>query len=322
MKRFYREVRADLDGRSSPTTPSPTPSLKSATELETPSEEDLLLAAQAKLLAARAEAPSRPAGPPPVVPSAPRPLIPLAGTLGDEVAKATSRFRVALTARGPEFEAERQRLTAMEAARRARELRRAAADRGVPQHPRLLAVALAEQPLPTEAVRIVEEALAWRHRETAPGLPPPPLTLVLAGLPGVGKSTVLARTVTRWSRPAFFVTARDVANLPENDWSENAITRNRLFAVDLLAVDEAGQEDSRRAGARMEALLSERVNRARVTLVSTNLGEAEFTARYLTDRLRSRLVVEQGRRAQPWWMDVDGEDLRDPAALGDLGGSE
>jgi hypothetical protein len=311
VKRFYREVRAELEPRATPTTPS--------AEVIDGAQ---LRAAQAKLMAARAAVSMRPAGPPPVAPSAPRPLMPLPGALGHEVANMTARYRSALHARGPEFEAERQRLVEMESARKVRELRRSAADRGVPQHPRLLSVVFADRPFPTEALRIVEEALSWRHRVTAPGFPPPPLTLVLAGLPGVGKSTVLARTVARWSRSAFFVTARDVANLPENDWSENAQTRARLFSVELLAVDEAGQEDSRRAGARMEALLSERVNRARVTLVSTNLDQGEFTARYITDRLRSRLAVEQGRRGQPWWMDVDGEDLRDPAALAEWGASE
>lgn len=79
--------------------------------------------------------------------------------------------------------------------------------------------------------------------------------------------------------------------------------------------DEVVLEESDRAGPRVEALLAQRADAGRVTLVATNLDAEAFAARYLTERLRSRLSIEQGRRGQPWWCEVGGVDLRDPGAL-------
>lgn len=278
-------------------------------------------AAQERLERARLEAATRPVGPPPVPPSTTRPALTPAGNLGPAIGQAVSSYRAALDRRSPEWEAERARLARIDRERRLRELRRVATQRGIPDHPGIMAVIVAERPLPTAAWSAVVEAFAWRQRATRPGFGAPPLTLVLAGGPGVGKSAALARAVAT-ARAGLYVSARDVATLPESGWSEHAAARQALVTARVLAIDEAGMEEASRAGARMEAILAERVNRALATLVSTNLGLEEFVARYMTPRLSSRLSEEQGGRGQTWWVDCDGMDLRSPAALVEAGWTE
>lgn len=322
MKRLLRESVGDVRERllGSPSTEQPTtPAF--APPPDDDAEARAIREAQERLERARAEAPSRAAGPPPVIPSAPRPVLAPVGALGASIARAAARYRVALDQRSPEWEQERARLAAMEHARRARDLRRAAAARGVPEHPGILSVILAERPLPTGAWRAVEDAFAWRQRQTRPGFPSPPVTLVLAGKPGRGKSATLARMVAT-SRSAFFCTARDIATLPESGWSEHTATRRHFISVRLLAIDEAGLEEAARAGARMEAILSERINNGLATLISTNMSFEDFSARYMNDRLLSRLGSEQSERGQPWWADCMGDDLRDPQALASAGWAE
>ena len=133
--------------------------------------------------------------------------------------------------------------------------------------------------------------------------------VVLAGPPGVGKSTAVARLVTRWSRRARFVRAREVAALASWETAPRAL----LGAVQLLAVDEAGLEEGDRAGARIAGLLCERTDCAAcpgaVTVVVTNLDAQAFTARYVDDRLASRLAAQVARGCD-WWVELGGEDLR------------
>lgn len=205
-----------------------------------------------------------------------------------------------------DVEARRAELARMEALRVLRELSLRADARNVPAHPALRAVALAPQvERPTTALIAIERALSWRASTRRPGTAPHPLTVVLSGPPGVGKSTAAARVVTRWSRPARFVRAREVAALA----SWESVERNRLGSVPLLAVDEAGLEEGDRAGARIAGLLCERADQPFVTIVVTNLDAAAFRARYVDDRLASRLASQEALGCG-WWEEIGGDDLR------------
>lgn len=206
----------------------------------------------------------------------------------------------------------RERLKAMERARVVRELHALADDRGVPAHPAIRRVVTAENAPIVEAMEIVEEALRWQQAQRRAGERPPPVTIVLTGPPGCGKTTTLSRHVARWPTPARYVLAREIAVLPENDWGDNKLERRRLASVSLLGIDEAGLEESDRAGARLGALLAERRDGPHVTLIATNLGADEFFGRYVNARLISRLDVEQGRRGCAWWRDLTPVDYRDP----------
>lgn len=235
-----------------------------------------------------------------------------AAALGAVLDRVVPLARTALAA--PDVENRRAELAALEAARIRRELGLRADDRGVPRHPELRAVALAERvERPTMALVAIERALAWRAATRQHGALPQPLVVVLAGPPGVGKSTAVARLVTRWSRRARFVRAREVAALASWETGPRAL----LGAVQLLAVDEAGLEEGDRAGARIAGLLCERTDCATcpgaVTVVVTNLDAAAFRARYVDDRLASRLDAQE-RRGCEWWVELGGDDLRQEGA--------
>lgn len=212
----------------------------------------------------------------------------------------------------------RERLAAMERARVMRELHALADDRGVPAHPAIRRVVVAERAPTVEAMEIVEEALRWQQAQRRAGERPPPVTVVLTGPPGCGKTTTLSRYVARWPTTGRYVLAREIAVLPENDWGENKAERRRLATVPMLGIDEAGLEESDRAGARLGALMAERLDGPRVTIIATNLGADEFYGRYMNDRLRSRLDVEQGKRGCAWWRDLSAVDYRDPETVGAL----
>jgi hypothetical protein len=232
----------------------------------------------------------------------------------------------------PEYQARLAQTRAWEAEQRRLALLAACTARGVPGHPDVRAVVLDEAPRPTAALQALDAALAWRAANRRPGVGAPPVTLVLAGPPGNGKTTAGARLVARWPGTARRVLARAVGSLADNDWSENREAREVLARVGCLFVDEAGLEESARAGARVAVLLAERHDNAAVTVVATNLDAADFTARYLSegaaasDRLISRLSREQNRDGAagglPWWWELPAADLRDPAVLAQFTGED
>lgn len=286
-------------------------------------EKEILARAQAKLDARRREngaaavflpPPAHCLRPPPI--GAPGDL---AAPLQRAIAGAVRQH--AANVNDPTARARRERLEAMHRDRQRRELFGLADDRGVPAHPAIRAVVAADRPPLVEAFGVVEDALAWRQEQRRPGYAPPPLTLVLAGPPGCGKTTTLARIVARWPTSARYTLAREVATIPENAWEGNKLEWRALASIPLLAIDEAGLEESDRAGARLGALLAERIDGPRVTLIATNLGAEAFSVRYMNGRLHSRLSVEQGRRGCPWWRDLEPVDYRDPEAVAALEGA-
>lgn len=207
---------------------------------------------------------------------------------------------------------------AREASEKHRTLMELCDERGIPRHPGARGVAIATTPTVTAAMRAIARARVWRRTQTVPGLSPPPVTLVLAGPPGCGKTSAASRSVVMCRSNAKRILAREIAVLPENDWSENVAARSVLATIALLVIDEAGLEESARAGARVGALIAERTDNACVTIVCTNLDAETFVARYIGDRLVSRLSVEQGMRGRPgglsWWVDLPDSDLRDSEA--------
>ena len=94
---------------------------------------------------------------------------------------------------------------------------------------------------------------------------------------------------------------------------------DRWASVDRLAVDELGLEETRAAGARINALLCERFDNGRATIVATNLDETAVLDAIFDARLFSRVLGEQGRGGEggglPFFVSLPVKDLRCPGAL-------
>lgn len=226
-------------------------------------------------------------------------------------------------AREAEIEARRARAAAAKEEIDFRAWMAAADARGVPGHRTLRELCHAARAHRTPALAAVAALLAWR-RERTDRYGAPPATLVLSGRPGGGKTVALARLAARSAEEARYLVARRIATLPENDWSANREERDALARVPVLALDELGLEDARQAGPRIAGLLSERHDHGLVTVCATNLDADTFVARYVTDRLVSRLALEQGAAGASdglaWWCELPDVDLRDPGNRDALAG--
>lgn len=144
-------------------------------------------------------------------------------------------------------------------------------------------------------------------------------TIVLAGMAGRGKSVAAARFVMApfdygargVSHGPLFASARDYlralrANRPVLEWLWHP---DRAELSERLALDDLGTEleDSKGWGpGELSALIQSRHDRALVTVITTNVGAAEFRRRY-GDRVMSRL--QEGGE----WIEVEGPDLRGEA---------
>ena len=193
----------------------------------------------------------------------------------------------------------------------------------VPEDEDLRAAVLNDDVPVTPALAAVQGALAWRgHRSRG-------LVLAVGGPPGTGKSVALAHALVRVEQSALFVAATTIGATPRNGFSENDHAWQRWLGVAVLAVDDVGVE--RGDPEQVAALLWERYDHGRATLVSTNLARQEFAARYLSGeigrRVADRLIRAQGRAiegaggrleigpgGQPWFVGVEGESLRGMAA--------
>lgn len=289
----------DVDG-APPTAPSP----------PTPDTDDddgagAVAYAQAQLDAARARAFGRLQAP---------------GAASAEVGAAIGRIRVAAASPAREEELAR-RNRELERRHRAR-LRITAAQLGVPEDDDLREVVLDDGVPETASMRAVRAALAWRG-DARRGL-----VLVVAGERGAGKTAAIAHAVVRVEQSALFVGAPTVGATPRNGFSENAHAWDRWLSVAVLALDDAGTEQG--DPEQIAALLCERYDHGRATLVSTNLSRKDFVARYLSGeigkRLADRLINAQGRAVTagerrvigpggtPWFVFVAGTSLRSTEA--------
>ena len=174
--------------------------------------------------------------------------------------------------------------------------------------------AVRREPVPATAPLLdVLAGLRWRHSMRLRSGESPGLVLVCQGPPGCGKSVAAAWVTARWRRDALFLTAEELAAVPDSDWSTHVDARERWRTVDLLTLDDVGAERDGRAAARVASrcgpLLLARYNEGRATLITTNRDARSFCEVYLaTDepgetpgRLASRLREAQQGAGCPYW---------------------
>lgn len=207
-----------------------------------------------------------------------------------------------------------------------RMVRRNMNDRGVPSHAPTRAAVSAEDVALTAPLLAVLRALLWRHRRRLPTGEAPGLLVALTGPHGCGKTVAGSWTAVRWPLDAQVVTARDLGEMPDSDWSGFVAARARWMAVDLLVVDDLGSDRERdrgaRAAARFASLVLARYDAGRATVVSANVGQRDFCETYLAtsdefrtrrgevvrgnEWLTSRLSNEQYGHGCPYWYEFDG----------------
>lgn len=234
------------------------------------------------------------------------------GDLAGDLTTALGRLRgLALT---PEHQAlvarelERERTAARDI------LRRLARERELPEDEDLRAVAFDDTAVETPALAALRAALAWRGGRRRG------CVRVVGGPPGVGKTAALAHVALRFEGAALFVAAAEIGATPRSGWSEHAAKWSRWLAMPLLAIDDLGTESG--DPEHVAALLTQRYDGGRVTLVTTNLTAGALAARYFTgehrERLADRLSRAQGHAGEPsglpWYVTATGESLRSPAA--------
>lgn len=134
--------------------------------------------------------------------------------------------------------------------------------------------------------------------------------LVLSGGAGVGKTSAMARAVTRHPTDALFVLASDAAECLQSrvrSFQGDRVALElvaRMREVDLLTIDEAGTEP-RALACTLEQLAIARCMDGLATILGTNLTLEEFRAAYTDPRLASRLNAAEGR-----FVECPGRDLR------------
>jgi hypothetical protein len=173
---------------------------------------------------------------------------------------------------------------------------------GVPANEMFLAIA---NDKPTEAMRMAQ--LWWKgDKHTFPAL-------VMAGDVGQGKTVAAAWCALEWARnhpwnslptgsndsPCAWIDGPGMRKL--GAWGEEAQDLLASAATAQLTVlDDAGREGDRRAFEALSDMLMERLDRNRVTIVSSNVKGEMFRARYgmaLADRLRTRAVIVSSKGA-------------------------
>lgn len=245
-------------------------------------------------------------------PLRPTPTISRPGDLAGALDAAVGRLS-ALTLT-PEHQAAVAQELARQRENNARTLHELARAREIPDDEDLRSVALDDDAHETPALLAFRAAVNWRGGARRG------CVRVVGGPPGTGKSAGLAHVTLRFDGAAVFVPAPEIAATPRNGWSNNAAAWARWLSVPLLAVDDLGTETGEASA--IAALLAQRYDAGRLTLVSTNLDRTALTRRYLTgelgSRIADRLLRAQGRDGHatglPWYVWVEGGSLRSPAA--------
>lgn len=179
------------------------------------------------------------------------------------------------------------------------------------------------KPRDTHAIRAVRVAMKWRD-EHSDGRATHGAVLVLSGSNGVGKTVAASWMIASIGGSvddALFVRAATIGSLPTSDYSEYIKAKKRYVDAMFLAIDECGDEMAKQAGGRVSALIRERYDAGRFTVLTTNLPEAAFAARYfcakdasgaliVDERIKSRILDEQTKAGLRAWVDLPAENLR------------
>jgi DNA replication protein DnaC len=179
-----------------------------------------------------------------------------------------------------------RQIRAFDEARDAAHLEERLADAGIPKA--LLVDAM--NPKPTKATAYVDDWLPSNRR-----------ILVLAGLPGVGKSVAAAYAIRRyrgrWAKASYIAKVQGFSQEHEN-------ARARLKETRLLVIDDLGAENNTdHSRSAIEELIADRYDEGVRTVITTNLDAKQFKAAY-TARIRDRIIAERGYE----W--CDGPSLR------------
>lgn len=135
--------------------------------------------------------------------------------------------------------------------------------------------------------------------------------LVLLGEPGVGKSVAAAYVLQdfvmrhRWNEnatgtqlePFLFVAAADLTSLSQFE-KDDRDRIERWKRADVLVIDDAGDEGSRIGRDALIALLMNRADNCRWTVLTSNVTGEAFVTRYgkpLADRLRACAIAPKLR---------------------------
>ena len=219
-------------------------------------------------------------------------------------------------------EGERRRLAAL--AEQDRVLHNAKT-RGTPREANVRrAVLLARTPRTAPLDKILR-ALEWRAAQRLPTGELPGLVLILAGGNGSGKTVGASWLVARAEGTSLFLTADELGEFPDNDWSTYVEMRERWKTAGVLVIDDVGAEKSEKAARRViertGPLLLDRFNNGRASIVTTNRPAPEFCEVYLSTeesavdrgvkvpgnaRLTSRLADAQLAMGCPYWYELRG----------------
>ena len=125
--------------------------------------------------------------------------------------------------------------------------------------------------------------------------------IILKGPPGTLKTTLAVAVLREWldrGNRGLFVTMAGLFDrinvLKTKNKAEWAAYERNLHEIGLLVLDDLGAEDSSPWDiAKLDAIICERYNRAKPTIITTNMNNEEIKAAYndrIYDRLRSTAV--------------------------------
>jgi DNA replication protein DnaC len=128
--------------------------------------------------------------------------------------------------------------------------------------------------------------------------------LVLAGGVGSGKSVAAAWLIAEAG--GVWLTAASAVRVFAGMYGEALEEQREALGCHTLVLEDVGAErDDDRMGALLVELLEARKGGSTRTLITTNLRQTQFLARYADPRLVSRVTGESVQ-----WVNAPGEDLR------------